>query len=140
MRSIIRRLARIMDVRQGALERNSLKGIYLYNELAALRDYVKTLKNNADKTEGPQSETLKRALKRPHKELRILAVCPQRVFVEDTIDTQEFWKRKKATDVFDIMEEATTELLYSKDFDPTNEKIVIFEINEYKDRLPNSNF
>jgi hypothetical protein len=72
--------------------------------------------------------------------MRILAVCPQRVFVEDTIDTQEFWKRKKASDVFDIMEDATTELLYSEDFDPTNEQIVIYEINEYKGRLPNRNF
>jgi predicted acylesterase/phospholipase RssA len=120
-RSIIRRLARIMDVRQGALERNSLKGIYLYNELAALREHVKTLKNTAAKSKGPQSETLQRALKRTHKEMRILAVCPQRTFVEDTIDTQEFWKRYKAAYVFDIMEEASTELLDSKD-DLTRQK------------------
>jgi predicted acylesterase/phospholipase RssA len=139
-RSIIRRLARVMDVRQGALERNSLKGIYLYNELAALREHVEKLKSAAAKSKGPQSETLQRALKRTHKEMRILAVCPQRSFVEDSIDTQEFWKRKKASDVFDIMEDATTKLLYSDDFDPTNEQIVIYEINEYKGRLPNRNF
>jgi hypothetical protein len=60
-------------------------------------------------------------LKRTHKEMRILAVCPQRTFVEDTIDTQEFWKRYKAAYVFDIMEEASTELLDSKD-DLTRQK------------------
>lgn len=139
-RSIIRRLARIMDVRQGALERNSLKGIYLYNELAALREHVKTLKNTSAESKDQQSETLKRALNRTHKEMRILAVCPQRTFVEDNIDTQEFWKTNKATRVFDIMEEATTDLLDSKDFDPVHEKIVIYEIGEFKNRLPNSNF
>ena len=36
-RSIVKRLFRVMDVRQGVLERNSLKMVYLYNELSALR-------------------------------------------------------------------------------------------------------
>ena len=36
-RSIIKRLLRVMDVRQGVLERNAFKMVYLYNELAALR-------------------------------------------------------------------------------------------------------
>jgi predicted acylesterase/phospholipase RssA len=35
--SILKRLFRVMDVRQGVLERNSFKMVYLYNELAALR-------------------------------------------------------------------------------------------------------
>lgn len=37
-RSIINRLFRVMDVRQGVLERNAFKLAYLYNELAALRE------------------------------------------------------------------------------------------------------
>jgi predicted acylesterase/phospholipase RssA len=41
-RSIVKRLFRVMDVRQGVLERNSFKMIYLYNELAALRDQAET--------------------------------------------------------------------------------------------------
>lgn len=36
-RSIVKRLFRVMDVRQGVLERNSFKMVYLYNELSALR-------------------------------------------------------------------------------------------------------
>jgi predicted acylesterase/phospholipase RssA len=39
-RSVMKRFLRVMDVRQGALERGSLKNLYLYNELAVLRDYV----------------------------------------------------------------------------------------------------
>ena len=35
--SILKRLFRVMDVRQGVLERNSFKMVYLYNELAAVR-------------------------------------------------------------------------------------------------------
>jgi predicted acylesterase/phospholipase RssA len=36
-KSIVHRMYRVMDVRQGVLERNAFKLIYLYNELAALR-------------------------------------------------------------------------------------------------------
>ncbi len=47
LRSVARRLFRVMDVRQGVMERNSFKMVYLYNELAALRqkavDYEETL-------------------------------------------------------------------------------------------------
>jgi predicted acylesterase/phospholipase RssA len=43
MRSIIKRVFRVIDVRQGVLERNSFKMIYLYNELAALRHKTEML-------------------------------------------------------------------------------------------------
>ncbi|HYH85507.1 MAG TPA: patatin-like phospholipase family protein [Pyrinomonadaceae bacterium] len=36
--SVIRRLARVTNIRQGVLERNAFKMVYLYNELAALRE------------------------------------------------------------------------------------------------------
>src|SRR2546430_884170 len=41
--SIVARLFRVMEVRQGVLERNGFKMIYLYNELAALREHVDSL-------------------------------------------------------------------------------------------------
>jgi Beta-L-arabinofuranosidase, GH127 len=46
-RSIIKRLWRVMDVRQGVLERNSFKMLYLYNELAALRHRTEELEGLA---------------------------------------------------------------------------------------------
>ena len=36
-RWILRRMQRVLTIRQGALERRALKDVYLYNELAALR-------------------------------------------------------------------------------------------------------
>lgn len=46
-RSIIKRLLRVMDVRQGVLERNSFKMVYLYNELAALRHQAEEYQSQA---------------------------------------------------------------------------------------------
>lgn len=43
--SIVKRLFRVMDVRQGVLERNSFKMVYLYNELAALRRRAENAEN-----------------------------------------------------------------------------------------------
>jgi NTE family protein len=37
VRSVLKRMYRVMDARQGVLERNSFKMLYLYNELADLR-------------------------------------------------------------------------------------------------------
>jgi predicted acylesterase/phospholipase RssA len=37
LQSVFKRLSRVMEVRQGVLERNSFKMLYLYNELAGLR-------------------------------------------------------------------------------------------------------
>jgi NTE family protein len=87
-RSILRRLLRVMDVRQGALERGGLKELYLYNELAVLRDYARALELKAKdaKIELPSTkspETLKYALERSHQHSRIFAVCPLRTFAED---------------------------------------------------------
>ena len=42
MHSVARRLFRVMDVRQGVLERNSFKMVYLYNELAGLRKQIES--------------------------------------------------------------------------------------------------
>lgn len=47
LKSVAKRLFRVMDARQGVLERNSFKMVYLYNELAGLRqkaaNYEETL-------------------------------------------------------------------------------------------------
>jgi NTE family protein len=138
-RSIISRFFRVMDVRQGVLERNSLKILYLYNEIAALREYVARLKHHVatlkqrlekhgetlggemkangggaqvpENTPSPFEKALERALKREHGALRIFAVCPVKSFVQSTLDTQELWKRKQAAVAFDVMYDATRELL-----------------------------
>ena len=45
LNSIVKRLFRVIDVRQGVLERNAFKMIYLYNELAGLRGREIELEN-----------------------------------------------------------------------------------------------
>jgi predicted acylesterase/phospholipase RssA len=124
-RSIISRFFRVMDVRQGVLERNSLKILYLYNEIAALREYAADLERRLEKfgekpheppiqqvTPSPFLKAcLERALRREHGALRIFAVCPVKAFVQCTLDTQELWKRKQAGIAFDVMYDATRELL-----------------------------
>jgi predicted acylesterase/phospholipase RssA len=139
-KSIIHRLLRVMDVRQGALEQNNLKGVYLYNELAALREHVDDLKSQGAHASAPTSKTLDRALNRTHKELRIVAICPQRSLVKEVIDTHEFWKADGADEAFNIMYDATTDLLNSDDLDLSNERIEIFEVRKDKGWRRNSNF
>src|SRR5262249_50920232 len=90
-RSVLKRLLRVMDVRQGALERGSLKDLYLYNELAALRNHVRTLvaKLEEAKIELPKSEiseTLHRALKRNHSAAKPFGILPLKTFAGSTIN------------------------------------------------------
>jgi hypothetical protein len=128
-RSVLKRLLRVMDVRQGALERGSLKDLYLYNELAALRNHVRTLvaKLKQAKLENPKSdvsETLRRALARTHEPSKLFGICPLKAFAENTINTQELWKSKNAGFAFNVMQRATAEVL-KHNFDPSQERIKI---------------
>jgi NTE family protein len=107
-RSILARLFRVMDVRQGALERAGFKLIYLYNELARLRDYCRA-------HPGPAGEALPEALRytlaRTNQVISVFAVCPAKSFVQQTISTVQLWKKKEAGVAFEVMERATSELL-----------------------------
>jgi len=109
--SIMARLFRVMDVRQGALERNGFKMLYLYNELAVLRNLVQTIQVAHQMSKPPASSPLNFALSRKHKQISVFAVCPQKAFVQETIDTQELWKSKEAGIAFDVMHQATADLL-----------------------------
>jgi predicted acylesterase/phospholipase RssA len=131
-RSILNRFLRVMDVRQGALERASLKTHYLYNELAVLRKRVEVLEAEMCKADiplppSPESETLKFALRRTHGLSKIFAVCPLRTVVEETIDTHELWKARQAGEAFELMHEATARALAK--FDPSQERIRVAQID-----------
>src|SRR5205807_376540 len=77
--SIVARLFRVMEVRQGVLERNGFKMIYLYNELAALREHVDSLQALAAAPRVPESASLAFALARRNKPIAVFAVVPPRV-------------------------------------------------------------
>ena len=121
--SIVARLFRVMEVRQGVLERNGFKMIYLYNELAALREYVDGLQALAAAARVPESASLAFALARRNKPIAVFAVCPQKSFVQGTLDTQELWKNKQAETAFEVMEEATKSILSDFNFDRPQEAI-----------------
>jgi len=121
--SIVARLFRVMDVRQGVLERNGFKMIYLYNELAALREYVDSLQALTPIPRVPQSASLASALARRNKPIAVFAVCPQKSFVQGTLNTLELWKNQQAETAFEVMEEATKSILTDFKFDRPQEAI-----------------
>lgn len=126
--SILRRLERVMTIRQGALECKALKDVYLYNELAALREVT------ADRTtddspaapsaapagsleamrEAAERTIAERALARVHRPVQIFAVCPDEPLLVDTI---EFWKTDAAARAFRLMREHARYELEAFDFD-----------------------
>src|SRR5438309_3345151 len=85
--------------------------IYLYNELAALREHVDSLQALGAAPRVPESASLAFALARRNKPIAVFAVCPQKSFVQETLDTQELWKNKQAETAFEVMEEATKSIL-----------------------------
>lgn len=102
--SVAKRLFRVMDVRQGVLERNAFKMVYLYNELAALKAMASRSERSADvETEAAQSLT-QTATRREHKPISVFAICPEAPLA---IGTAEFWKPREAGDAFDLMYAAT---------------------------------
>lgn len=92
-RSIFRRFMRIMDIRQGVLERDSIKNIGKYNELAA-----------------KQSSQVQH-----HHTVTPFIICPQEPL---DIGTVEFWKTEEAGKAYDLAYWATKEELERFDFSP----------------------
>jgi predicted acylesterase/phospholipase RssA len=117
-RSMIGRLNRIMDMRQGALERAGFKVLYLYNEVAKARQELEKL--TGEKSEGKEIDHLapaERARERKHEAVRVVfAVCPQKSFVEATINTRDLWNSAGAAIAFQEMYKATWRLLSEFDF------------------------
>ena len=139
-RWILRRMQRVLTIRQGALERRALKDVYLYNELAALRGRVEAARRPADRahhgvdspghgdgepiaspagSEAAFDEAASRSLEeraagRVHRPVQIFAVCPDEPL---GIDTLEFWKTREAGRAFRLMREHTRYELERFDFD-----------------------
>lgn len=115
-RSLIRRLARVTEIRQGVLERNSFKMIYLYNELASLREELSELKKEKGEARSGHTTGVKdlkaasekkigdRALARTHRVVHVFSICPA---PELMLTTTEFWKTKEAGKAFRFMYEVT---------------------------------
>lgn len=120
--SVTKRLFRVMNIRQGVLENNSIKLTRLYN------DKIRT-ENKINKLKG---ETGQKPL------LSVFAICPDQPLA---INTAEFWKTTEAGEAFDLMYAATREGLNDRFMEltdpndlkmtlvgPTGEKRIINDI------------
>ena len=113
--SITARLSRIMDMRQGALERHEFKLLYLYDEIAKARQEPPPESDNGEEFRHLAPE--ERAKRRRHKAASIVfAVCPQKAFVQNTINTRDLWNSRGAAIAFQEMYKATWRLLKEFDF------------------------
>ena len=136
LRSVLYRIQRVMAIRQGALERKALKDVYLYNELAVLRDQLDdsaavpgedpgAASSPADALSSParseealreasQRSLVERAARRVHRPVQIFAICPDQPL---EIDTIEFWKTREAGHAYRLMREHAGYELAKFDFD-----------------------
>lgn len=89
--SITHRLFRVMDVRQGVLEMNSMKLARVYNELGWAWNQVQNIPDAAVKIAQ---------LRKEHKLVSVFAICPEQPLA---IGTAEFWKTRQAGEAFDLM-------------------------------------
>jgi NTE family protein len=127
-RSIVQRLERVMTIRHGALERKSLKDVYLYNELAALREACQgtdashavpesrtdlPVQAEEERQESARHTLAERARRRVHQPVQICAVAPDEPLAIDTI---QFWRTEEAGRAFRLMEEYTAYELEKFDF------------------------
>jgi hypothetical protein len=101
--SVTKRLFRVMDVRQGVLERNSLKLTYLYNELAVARNCMAGAPARPQQ-QGAYAALEDRVMAREIKPVSVFAICPDQPLV---IGTAELWKRREAGEAFELMYAAT---------------------------------
>jgi NTE family protein len=117
-KSVLARLLRVMEVRQGVLERAGFKMLYLYNELAALRHRIDAAAAPVHDQGEHAYAPLTSALRRRNELINVFAICPLKSFVEETINTRELWKRKESGVAFEVMSDATANLLPDFDFQP----------------------
>jgi predicted acylesterase/phospholipase RssA len=98
--SILKRLWRVMDIRQGVLERNSIKMARLYNDKVHLENKINEQTSEVSKVP-----------------LSIFAICPRAPL---SIGTTEFWKPEEAGKAFDLMFSATSTALNDQFLDLTD--------------------
>lgn len=119
--SVIRRLFRVMDIRQGVLERNSIKLARLYNDRARLvRELVSQQPGTGPSPSGRVTHSkahLTFVRTRVIEPVSVFAICPQQPL---EIGTAEFWKPEEAGQAFDLMYSVTKSELEESFFEATD--------------------
>ena len=103
--SVIRRLFRVMDVRQGVLERDSIKLARLYNDQRWLVRELISRGLSSLKEDNVRSQWfMKFSRTRIPDLVSVFAICPEQPL---KIGTAEFWKPDEAGEAFDLMYSVT---------------------------------
>jgi NTE family protein len=161
-RSLIKRLARVTNIRQGVLERNSFKMVYLFNELACLRNRLKESEKKANDLENKlraleandsnqagkaepeaskktliENRIAERALKRTHEPTYIFSVCPAPKLL---INTTEFWKTEEAGAAFGKMFKATQRELTRFEQIVLSERVRMLQVHQDDTVVPFTDF
>lgn len=148
--SLLKRLLRAMDIRQGVLERRSLRTVGLYNKLTRLQNAVndcgRILSEVRTRLDAGDQHRVTEIISlldmhgassvAPKKEVDIFAICPGTGGQDSKplIGTMEFWKSDEASRAFTIMEAATELELknFSQIPDRNNVLILVEEGVTYK--------
>jgi len=117
-RSILARLVRVADIRQGVLERDALTEIGLYN-------YIVRAAPNMMPAGMPRVQALLRLAATPQpihtKTVTTFCICPDHPLAVDTV---QFWKLPgDAVRCEELMYQATREQLRMFDFSPSNQQV-----------------
>ncbi len=109
--SMFRRLLRVLDVRQGVLERNSMRMAYLYNSLTYLASHLavrELLKANtalsAHSMRGIKAVEHAGNATEAREPVRIFSICPEQPLA---VGTTQFWKTDQFKCAFRLMYDAT---------------------------------
>lgn len=116
--SVIRRLFRVMDVRQGVLERDSIKLARLYNDQRWLVRELISRDLSSMKEDNVRCQWfMKFSRTRIPDLVSVFAICPEQPL---KIGTAEFWKPDEAGEAFDLMYSVTKLELQQNFFEATD--------------------
>ena len=135
--SVIQRMARVLDIRQGILERDALKDIGLYNRIIETEQEKKELaKALATPSDAPADASQKRLQEVHTVPSTTFCICPAAPLA---VGTFGFWSLKGHGRIsFQLMYEATKAELARFDFSLTNREVWMAKVNpggqiEYED-------
>lgn len=169
-KSLVLRLFRVLDMRQGELERRGFKTTYLYNEQAMLRKLLSNAFGLGDPPHKENSAEWSKWVSEMKEKLKAASAKEEGGVREDNqaemdiasrlverdlrhtnvlavapqrpllIGTAEFWKTKEAGQAFDLMYRETYRLLEKYEFGKTQEKLLLHVVDKKGNVTPQEMF
>jgi predicted acylesterase/phospholipase RssA len=126
--SVIQRMARVLDIRQGILERDALKDIGLYNRIIEAEQKKTKLAKGSCAAASPTADSSLRKLGQMHTvPSTTFCICPG---PELKVGTFGFWSLKRyGGECFQLMYEATKAELAKFDFSLSNREVWMAKVS-----------